>query len=127
MVKLVIPIERFEGEMSTVFPHFGRAPHFAVAELTEDGSVKSITSIDNVGDHFGGHGAAEALVSKLEPDALVVKGMGPRGLEAFQSRGVAVYTGDVNTIGEAITAYTTGRLVALTEACREARHHPECR
>ncbi|MEM3018109.1 MAG: NifB/NifX family molybdenum-iron cluster-binding protein, partial [Candidatus Bathyarchaeia archaeon] len=123
MVKLVIPVERFDGERSILFPHFGRAPYFAVAELSEDGSVRSISPVDNVGGHFGGHGAAEVLVSKLEPDALIVKGMGPRGLEAFQSKGIAVYTGDVNTVGEAITAYTTGRLVTLTEACREARHH----
>ena len=126
MVKLVIPIERFEEEKSTILPHFGRAPCFAVAELSEDGSVEAISSVDNIGGHFGGQGTAEILVSKLEPDVLVVKGMGPRGLEAFQSRGVAVYTGNVNTVGEAIAAYTSGKLAALTETCREARHHSEC-
>ncbi len=126
MVKLVIPVERFERERSMIFPHFGRAPVYAVVELLEDGSVKSISSVDNVGEHFGGHGGAETLVSNLEPDALVVKGMGPRGLQAFQSRGVAVFTGDVGTVGEAIDAYVGGRLVGLTEPCREARHQFGC-
>jgi predicted Fe-Mo cluster-binding NifX family protein len=126
VVKLVIPIERFEGDKSTIFPHFGRAPCFAVAEVSEDGSVKSISSVNNVSEHFGGQGTAEILVSKLEPDVLVVKGMGPRGLQTFQSRGVAVYTGNLNTISEVITAYTSGKLAALTETCREARHNSEC-
>jgi len=126
MVKLVIPVERFEGEHSRIFSHFGRAPQFAVIELLADRSVKSISSVDNVGEHFGGHGGAEALVSGLQPDALVVKGMGPRGLQAFQSKGVAVFTGDVNTVGEAIDAYVRGRLVGLTEPCKEARHRFSC-
>lgn len=122
MVKLVIPVERFERENSTIFPHFGRAPLFTVVELLEDGSVKSISSVNNVGEHFGGQGGAETLVSGLQPDALVVKGMGPRGLQAFQSKGVAVFTGNVETVGEAIDAYVGGRLVGLTEPCKDARH-----
>ena len=126
MVKLVIPVERFERENSTIFPHFGRAPLFTVVELLEDGSVKSISSVNNVGEHFGGQGGAETLVSGLHPDALVVKGMGPRGLQAFQSKGVAVFTGNVNTVGEAIDAYVGGRLVGLTEPCKDARHQFGC-
>ena len=127
MVKLVIPVERFERENSIIFPHFGRAPLFAVVELLEDGSVKSISSVNNVGEHFGGDGGAETLVSGLQPDALVVKGMGPRGLQAFQSKSVAVFTGNVNTVGEAIDAYVGGRLVGLTEPYKDARHQFSCR
>ena len=123
MAKLVIPIEVFERGDSLMSPHFGRAPLFAVVEILRDGSVKSISPVENTGEHFGGHGAAEALVSQLQPDALVVKGMGPRGLQAFQSKGIAVFTGEVNTVKEAIDAYAGGRLVGLTEPCREARHH----
>jgi predicted Fe-Mo cluster-binding NifX family protein len=126
MVKLVIPVERFERESSIIFPHFGRAPSFAVVDMLEDGSVKSITSVDNVSEHFGGHDSAEVLISNLGPNVLVVKGMGPRGIQAFQSKGVAVFTGDVNTVGDAINAYLDGRLVTLTEPCREAHHQYGC-
>jgi len=127
MVRLVIPVESFENERSVIFPHFGRAPEFAVIEISGDGRVISMSSQRNVGEHFGGHGGAESLVTGLGPDALVVKGMGPRGLEAFQSNGVAVFTGPVNDVGEAIEAYLAGRLSGLTEPCRDARHKlPHC-
>jgi predicted Fe-Mo cluster-binding NifX family protein len=126
MVKLAIPVEKFEKEKSIIFPHFGRAPIFAVIDLLDDGSVKSITHVENSSEHFGGQGSAETLISSIGPNALVVKGMGPRGLEAFQSNGIAVFTGDVNTVGEAIDAYVDGRLIGLTEPCREARHQFGC-
>jgi len=127
MVRLVIPVESFENERSVVSPHFGRAPGFAVIEISSDGRVISMSSHRNVGEHFGGHGGAESVVRGLTPDALVVKGMGPRGLQAFQNNGIAVFTGPVNTVGEAIESYLAGTLSSLTEPCRDARHKfPGC-
>jgi len=126
MVKLVIPVEKFEKESSIIFPHFGRAPIFAVIDLLEDGSVKSITPIENSSEHLGGHGSTETLISSIKPNALVVKGMGPRGIQAFQSNGITVFTGNVNTVGEAIDAYVHGRLTGLVEPCREAQHQFGC-
>jgi len=122
MVRLVIPVESFENERSVIFPHFGRAPEFAVIEISGDGRVISMTSQTNVGEHFGGQGGAESFVTGLGPDALVVKGMGPRGLQAFQSNGIAIFTGPVNNVGEAIESYLAGKLSGLTEPCRDARH-----
>ena len=122
MVKIIIPIEDFEGEASQICPHFGRAPMFALVTLTQDKKIEDVRSIKNVGEHFGGHGVAEALALKLDVDALIVKGMGPRGLQAFQENKVAVFTGDINTVREAIDAYVNGRLSGLTEPCKEARH-----
>jgi predicted Fe-Mo cluster-binding NifX family protein len=122
MVRLVVPIESFDIERSVVFPHFGRAPEFAVVDLSDEGRVISIRSERNVGEHFGGQGGPETVVTSLKPDVLVVKGMGPRGLAAFQSSGIAVFTGAVNNLGEVVEAYLAGRLSCLTEPCKEARH-----
>jgi len=122
MVRLVIPIESFDIERSVISPHFGRAPEFAVIDLSAEGRAISITSERNVGEHFGGHGGAETIVASLKPDALVVKGMGPRGLPAFQNHGIVVLTGPVSNLGEAVEAYVAGRLVCLTEPCKDARH-----
>jgi predicted Fe-Mo cluster-binding NifX family protein len=127
MVRLVIPVESFENERSVIFPHFGRAPEFAVVEISDDGRVISMSSQRNVGEHFGGQGGAESVVTRLGPDALVVKGMGPRGLQAFQSNGIAVFTGAANNVGEAIESYLAGKLSGLNEPCRDARHKfPNC-
>ena len=127
MVKIAIPIEDLFEEKSVIFPHFGRAPNFAVADVEENGTLSSISYVKNTSEHFGGHGNAMTIVSAVKPDVLVVKGMGPRGLQAFQNMGVSVMTGDANTVGEAITDYRNGKLVELTEGCHEARHHTDCK
>jgi len=49
--------------------------------------------------------------------------MGPRGLNAFQSAGVAVLRANANTISEVIAAYKENRLQELTEGCHDAHHH----
>jgi len=122
MVRLVIPIESFDIERSVVFPHFGRAPEFAVVDLSHEGRVISIRSERNMGEHFGGQRGPETVVASLKPDVLVVKGMGPRGLAAFQSNGIVVFTSSVTTVGEVVEAYLAGRLSCLTEPCKDARH-----
>ncbi len=126
MVRIVIPIAKFEGDESIIFQHFGRSPQFAVVDLSDEGEILSIQSRENVGEHFGGHGQAATIVSDLRPDALIVKGMGPRGLNSFQSKGIAVFTptfpDTVKTVGEAVRQYVRGALVGMTEPCREARH-----
>ncbi|MGQ9543220.1 MAG: NifB/NifX family molybdenum-iron cluster-binding protein [Candidatus Bathyarchaeia archaeon] len=124
MLKMVIPIENFDGMDSAISDHFGRAPKFALIEILEDGSVKSISPMDNVGEHFGGHGYVEELISELKPDTVIARGMGPKAMQVFQSLGVSVYTGNVRTVREAVEAYTAGRLLRLTEPCREARDRP---
>jgi predicted Fe-Mo cluster-binding NifX family protein len=79
MIRLVILVENFDGERSQIFEHFGRAPEFAVVDISDDGRIASLTSERNMREHFGGHGAAKNLVTRIDPDALVVKGLGPRG------------------------------------------------
>jgi len=121
-MKVIVPIERDEGYKSIVADHFGRAPFFAAVELRKDGSLDTIKVIENKGEHLGGRVSVEELIGKLKPDALLVKGMGPRGLDAFQSQGVAVFTGVLDTVEGAVQAYVRGQLKGLTEPCREAHH-----
>jgi len=121
-MKVVVPVEKFEGLSSLVSAHFGRTPLFAVVGLRGDGGVESLTAVENTGEHLGGRVSVEELIGKLKPDALIVKGMGPRGLNAFQSQGIAVFTGEFATLEDAVKGYVKGQLRGLTEACREARH-----
>jgi predicted Fe-Mo cluster-binding NifX family protein len=121
-MKVIIPIVKDDGAKSIVADHFGRAPYFAIVELKKDGSIEKIEVIENRGEHLGGSVSVEEFIGKLKPDALLVKGMGPRGLNAFQSLGVAVFTGSLDTIEGAIQSYVKGQLKGLTEPCREARH-----
>ena len=124
MVKIVIPVDQFDGKDSRIFPHFGRAPLFTLITLTADHQVEDIKPITGgpIEGHFGGHGAAESLALNLQVDAVIVKGMGRRGLQIFQEKKVSVFTGDINTVGEAIDAYFQGTLTQLTEPCKDAQH-----
>lgn len=122
MVKIVIPIEEFTGEKSQISGHFGRAPVFAVIELSKEKEVRSLNPVENVGEHFGGRGRASALIVDLKPDVLIVKGMGRRAISLFQDLGINVFSGDVRTIREAIDAYLNNKLLPLTEPCGESRH-----
>jgi predicted Fe-Mo cluster-binding NifX family protein len=105
MVRLVIPVESFDGERSQIFELLGRAPEFVVVDISDDGRVAPLTFERNMSEHFGGHEVAGNLVIRIGPDALVVKGMGPKGLSAFDSSGIAVFAGPVTSVSEAIEAY----------------------
>jgi predicted Fe-Mo cluster-binding NifX family protein len=59
----------------------------------------------------------------LKPNAIVVYGMGPRGLMTFQDAGIAVLRANANTVKRVVAAYTNDKLQELTEGCQHAHHH----
>lgn len=107
---------------SCLAKHFGRAPYFAVIDLDEDGEVLKIETVSNTGEHFGGTGHMHENILSLKPDAVIVYGMGPRGLSGFQNTGVAVLRANADTVREVITAYKRNELRELTEGCHKAQH-----
>ena len=126
--RIVVPIESDSGLDSKIAEHFGRAPCFAVVDLDEKGSVTNVKTVQNAGEHCGGQGLAHDNILALKPNAIVVYGMGPRGLTTFQDAGVAVLTPrvrkiDGNTVREVIAAHNGDMLQELTEGCHEAHHH----
>jgi predicted Fe-Mo cluster-binding NifX family protein len=120
--RIVVPVVSDNGLDSQIAEHFGRAPYFAVVELDESGNVSNMKTVPNVGEHAGGMGQSHDHIVKLKPNAIVVYGMGPRGLTAFQDAGVAVLRADGNTVREVIAAHNEDRLQELTEGCHEAHH-----
>jgi len=120
--RIVIPTIDDSGVDSKLAEHFGRAPFFAVVELDENGEVSSLKMVSNVGEHAGGSGYAHDLILELKPNAIIVYGMGPRGLIGFQNARVAVLKANGNTVKEVISAYKEDELEELTEGCHEARH-----
>lgn len=121
MRRVVIPVVDEEGFRSQLAEHFGRAPYFAIVDL-EDGRVLKVEVVPNSGEHFGGTGHPHELILRLKPDAIIVYGMGPRGLSNFQNAGVAVLKANANTVEEVIAAYNNDKLQELTEGCHQARH-----
>jgi len=121
--RIVVPAVDQSGLNSQLAEHFGRAPCFAVVDLDENDQVSNVKTVPNVGEHAGGRGQTHDNILELQPNAIIVYGMGPRGLSTFQSAGVAVLKANANTVKEVIAAYKDDKLQELTEGCHHARHH----
>jgi len=124
--RIVVPTVDESGLEAHLAEHFGRAPHFAVVELDESSEILSVRTVPNIGEHFGGVGFTHDRILELQPNAIVVYGMGPRGLIGFQNAGVAVLRANANTVREVIAAYRNDKLQELTEGCHHAHHHQNC-
>jgi predicted Fe-Mo cluster-binding NifX family protein len=121
--RVVIPAVDESGMNSQLAEHFGRAPYFAIVDLNESSEVSNVKTIPNVGEHAGGTGQTHDHILELKPNAIIVYGMGPRGLSGFQNAGVAVLRANANTVKEVIAAYIDDKLQELTEGCHHAHHH----
>jgi predicted Fe-Mo cluster-binding NifX family protein len=122
-VRILIPVLDESGLNARLSEHFGRTPYFAVVDLDPDGSILNQRTVPNVGEHFGGSGRRADFILQLKPNAIITYGMGPRGLNIYQSVRVAVLRANANTVGEVIAAYNKDELEELTEGCHQA-HHP---
>ena len=120
MVKIVIPVSDDRGEI--VSGHFGRAPYFAVIDLDVNGTAIEMKVHPNAGEHSGGRGHAHNNVLKYQPHAVIVQGMGPRGITSFQSQNIAVLRATSRSIQEIVLAYHRNELEELTEGCADAHH-----
>lgn len=124
MNRVIVPVrEDQKGLDAKIAEHFGRAPCFVVVDFDENGEVSDFKTVANVGEHAGGAGQAHDHILELKPNALIVYGMGPRGLNTFQSAGVAVLKANASTVSEVIAAYKEDSLQELTVGCEHAHHH----
>jgi predicted Fe-Mo cluster-binding NifX family protein len=120
--RIVVPTASQDGLNAYLAEHFGRAPYFAVVDLTENGEVSNVKTVANVPHSTGRMGQPHDVVLDLQPNAIIAYGMGRRGIYSFQNAGVAVLRANANTVSEVIAAYKENRLRELTEGCHDARH-----
>jgi predicted Fe-Mo cluster-binding NifX family protein len=120
---LIIPTETQEGMSAQLAEHFGRAPYFTVIELGDKWEVASVKVLPNVSEHMGGTGVPPDHLAKLHPKAIIVQGMGPRGIMAFKSYGIEVLKANSTNIQELVESYKQGKLEDLSEGCPDAAHH----
>jgi len=121
--RVIVPVEDQKGLNARLAEHFGRAPYYAVVDFDENGKVANVETVPNIGEHAGGMGYSHDNILEYKPKAIIVYGMGPRGLMSFQNAGVAVLKANANTVGEVVAAYREDKLQELTEGCEHAHHH----
>jgi predicted Fe-Mo cluster-binding NifX family protein len=120
--KVVIPTENQQGLNARLAEHFGRAPYYTIIEIDENGEISNVKTVPNIGEHAGGTGYSHDNLLQYQPNAIVVFGMGPRGLSAFQNAGIAVLKTNANTVSEVMEAYKKHTLLEQTEGCEHAHH-----
>jgi predicted Fe-Mo cluster-binding NifX family protein len=123
--RVIVPTENQQGLNAKLAEHFGRAPYYTIVELDENCDVSNVKTVPNVGEHAGGMGFSHDHILEYKPTALIVYGMGPRGLNTFQSAGVAVLKANANMVNEVISAYKKDALPELTEGCEHAHHQTD--
>lgn len=117
--RILIPSSDKNG--TEIAEHFGRAPYFAIVDLEDNGNTAMVVH-QNMGEHSGGKGHAHDNVLVHNPRAVIVQGMGPRGIMSFQSQNIAVLQANSKSIQKIIEAYVRNELRELTEGCADAHH-----
>ncbi len=120
--KIIIPTDTQDGLTAQLAEHFGRAPYFTVVELGDKWEITNVTAVANQSEHVGGVGSPHDSLTKLHPKAIIVYGMGPRGITAFKDFGIEVLKANASTVKENVDAFKQGKLEELSEGCPDAHH-----
>lgn len=124
MVRVVFPVVDAKGVDSRLSGHFGRAPFFSVFDMDDEGKPLNHKTVLNESEHFGGVGFPPDRILQLNPDAVIIYGMGPGALVRFQNARVAVLRANKSIVRDLLSAYTDDGLEELTEGCHHAGHRP---
>ncbi len=107
---MAVPVLEDKGLESPVAEHFGHAPFFAVAELSE-GRIEKLEILENPYAAEHGPGQVPRWLAEMGVEVLVVRGIGWRAMQFFEGYGIRVYRGATGTLGQVLEALAGGRLV----------------
>jgi len=127
-LRIVSPVAK-AGDKFLLYPHFGRAPYFAVVEA-RGGKIESIEAKENPyrsHEHGRGVGIIDFILS-LKPDAVLALGMGNRAFELLREAGVKVFFypskgNEMPKLPEAVDALLRGELREAAEAYEPEEEH----
>ena len=120
-MRIAISADDRNGLDSVVSPHFGRCPHYVLADV-EGQEVKAVSTVDN--PHYGHHspGVVPGFIHSQGVDVMLTGGMGRRAIAFFDQFGIEAVTGASGTVRYALERYLGGQLRGV-EPCRESIEH----
>jgi len=119
-MKISIPTMGDAGMQEAICQHFGRAPTFTIVD-TDSGDIKVLP---NVSEHMGGKGLPTEIMFAEGVKVMIVGGLGPKAVSAFNQAGVDVFVGAAGTVKDAIDDWRAQMLrrADLDNACSEHKH-----
>lgn len=120
-MRICIPTIDDHGREALLSPHFGSARFFTIVD-SDTGSVEIVANRQV--HHAPGTCEAVRGLQAMTIDALVCPGLGKRAYANLRQSGIAVFTTTAGNVDQAVAAYLSGRLTALTAeaACQGGRH-----
>lgn len=89
-MRIVYPTDENMGYLSKRGAHFGKARFYTVITLNND-QIADVEVFENPGHSSGACGNAVSNILSLNPDALVVSGIGSTPAKGFADAGIDVY------------------------------------
>ena len=89
-MRVVFPTDENMGYLSKRGAHFGKAKFYTIVTL-KDNKIAEVECIENPGHSGGACGNAIENIMSMNPDALVVSGIGASPAEGFAKAGLDLY------------------------------------
>lgn len=110
MAKIIFPTDEENGVQSKRGAHFGKAQFYTIVTITNE-EVESVEIVKNPGHAGGACGGAVTNILKLNPDALVVSGIGGRPAQGFHDAGLELYfDASSPTVIDSVNLFIAGKL-----------------
>jgi predicted Fe-Mo cluster-binding NifX family protein len=109
-MRLVFPTDENMGYLSKRGAHFGKAQYYTVITV-DDEKIVDVESVPNPGHSGGACGNAVTNILSLNPDALIVSGIGGSPAQGFANAGLDLYFDTVSaTVEESVKMFIDGTL-----------------
>ena len=116
-MKVAIPTMGEGGMDEAVCQHFGRAPTFTIVDLDR----REIKVLPNVSEHMGGKGLPTEIMFAESVKVMIVGGLGPKAVQAFNQADIDVFVGAAGSVRDAIDGWK-GQMLRRADfdnACKE--------
>lgn len=109
-MRLIFPTDENMGYLSKRGAHFGKAKFYTIVTL-DDNKIIEVQSVENQGHTGGACGNAVDNIMALNPDALIVSGIGSSPANGFKEVGLDLYFDQSSpTVEASVLMFISGKL-----------------
>jgi predicted Fe-Mo cluster-binding NifX family protein len=109
-MRIIFPTDENSGYLSKRGAHFGKAKFYTIITL-KDGEIVDVEGVANAGHSANACSNAIANIMSLNPDALVVAGIGATPAKGFLEAGLDVYFDQESpTVEKSVALFPQGKL-----------------